>query len=77
LDINGTPDEAGSGLETFGPGILFVGAESYHTAPSDPYIIVNSTNFTGTTNNEYFHLPPGRCSLAWSYETSNCSPAGG
>jgi hypothetical protein len=63
-NINGTSDEEGTGREAFGPGLLFVTPDSCHPAPSDPYIIANSTKFTGT-NNENYPLLPGRWSLAW------------
>src|ERR1700684_4363211 len=41
-NITGVPDET-PGREAFGPGFLFVGMDSYHPAPADPFIVVNST----------------------------------
>jgi hypothetical protein len=57
-NITGIPDEEGAGREVYGPGGLLVFSDKDPPIPSDPYILVNSTNFHESVipNNP---LPPG------------------
>jgi hypothetical protein len=71
-NITGVPDGSSS-VEVFGPGFLFEG-EVYHPAPSDPFIVVNSTKFPSAIVNT--ELPAGKWTLGWSYESSICTPVG-
>ncbi|KAE9376408.1 hypothetical protein N431DRAFT_435754 [Stipitochalara longipes BDJ] len=75
-NISGVPDDEGAGHEIFGPGFLFVGPNSPKAAPSDPFIVINSTNFPGLINGPN-PLPVGQWTLGWSYEIlSACTPTG-
>lgn len=50
--------------------------DSYHPAPSDPYIVVNSTNFPSVISDVSL-LPAGKWALGWSYTiASTCTPNG-
>lgn len=71
-NISGVPDGSSSS-EVFGPGFLFEGQGLYHPAPSDPFIVVNSTRFPSIVNTQ---LPAGKWTLGWSYESSVCTPDG-
>ena len=72
-NISGVPDGSSSS-EVFGPGFLFEGQGLYHPAPSDPFIVVNSTRFPSAIVNT--QLPAGKWTLGWSYESSICTPNG-
>jgi hypothetical protein len=72
-NISGVPDGSSSS-EVFGPGFLFEGQGLYHPAPSDPFIVVNSTRFPSAIVNT--QLPAGKWTLGWSYESSICTQNG-
>lgn len=80
-NISGVPDNS-SNAASFGPGFLFVGPGLYHPAPSDPFIVVNSTQFppvvVGSTVFPFVSNPfsAGKWTLGWSYESSICTQDG-
>src|SRR5277367_6406639 len=72
-NITGVADGYSS-PETFGPGFVFVGQGFYSPAPSDSFIVVNSTNFPYVVQPS--NLPAGKWTLGWSYSSSSCTPKG-